>query len=109
MSLTIAVPLHLYICLEFAPNATGLTIATEPATSELSTEDDASLQNEIKQLTCPLTICTDLLKELGATKTRLKALEISQQELMSRLADSEAQIEEIKMERQGETDIFKGS
>ncbi|RXN03372.1 complement C3-like protein [Labeo rohita] len=64
-------------------------------------------QNETKESTCPLEICTDLLLELGTTKeklqateTRLNALETSQQELMSRLANSEAQIEEIKMENQ---------
>ncbi|RXN21865.1 complement C1q subcomponent subunit B-like protein [Labeo rohita] len=50
----------------------------------------------------------DLLQELGATKeklqateTRLKALETSQQELMSKHANSEAQIDKIKMEKQG--------
>lgn len=113
MRLTKAV-LLLYKCLVFAPNAAGLTITTEPAASELSTKDDTSPQNEMKELTCPLTTCIDLLNELGATEeklqateTRLKALEISQQELMSRLTDSEAQIEEIKMENQGETDVFE--
>ncbi|KAK2917069.1 hypothetical protein QQF64_025744 [Cirrhinus molitorella] len=45
------------------------------------------------ELTCPLKICTDVLKELGATEKQLKALEI-------RLANSEAQIEEIKKENQ---------
>ncbi|RXN11844.1 complement C1q subcomponent subunit B-like protein [Labeo rohita] len=49
----------------------------------------------------------ELLQELGATKeklqateTRLKALETSQQELMSKHANSEVQIEKIKMEKQ---------
>lgn len=72
-------------------------------------QDNTFLQNEIKALTCPLQICTDLLQELGATEeklrateTRLEALEISQQELMSRLANSEAQLEEIRQESQGE-------
>lgn len=37
----------------------------------------------------------------------LEPLEVSQQELMSRLANSEAQIEEVKMETQGETDVFE--
>ncbi|KAK7168506.1 hypothetical protein R3I93_004730 [Phoxinus phoxinus] len=64
-------------------------------------------QDENKQVTCPLNICIDLLKELGALKEKLKATETqlkaldSQQELMSRLANSEAKIEEIKMENQG--------
>ncbi|XP_073700944.1 cerebellin-4-like [Garra rufa] len=106
MRLTIAVLLLPYKCLIFAPNATGF-ITAEPVASELSTKDDTFLQNKMEELTCPLKICTDLLQELGATKeilqateTRLNALEISQQELMSRLAHSEAQIEEIKMENQ---------
>ncbi|KAL0146477.1 hypothetical protein M9458_058108, partial [Cirrhinus mrigala] len=101
MKVKIAVLLLLHRCLIFAPN-----VATEPVASELSTKDDTFLQNETKS-TCPLEICTDLLLELGATKeklqateTRLNALETSQQELMSRLANSEAQIEEIKMENQ---------
>ncbi|XP_073689384.1 complement C1q tumor necrosis factor-related protein 3-like [Garra rufa] len=82
-----------------APNAAGFS-ATEPVSSEFTI-----LQNETKELTCPL--FTDLLQELGATKerlqateTRLNALEISQQELMSKLSNSEAQIEEIKMGKQ---------
>uniref|UniRef100_A0A8C2EQ42 C1q domain-containing protein n=1 Tax=Cyprinus carpio TaxID=7962 RepID=A0A8C2EQ42_CYPCA len=33
------------------------------------------LQNEIKALTCPLQICTDLLQELGATLEKLQATE----------------------------------
>uniref|UniRef100_A0A673I4P6 C1q domain-containing protein n=1 Tax=Sinocyclocheilus rhinocerous TaxID=307959 RepID=A0A673I4P6_9TELE len=57
-------------------------------------------------LTCPFKkLCTDLLKELGAseeklqaTETRLKALENTVQEQMSRLAKSEAEIEKIQME-----------
>ncbi|MGD1441012.1 C1q-like domain-containing protein, partial [Vibrio harveyi] len=65
--------------------AADLIIATELSAYELSTKD------ENKQLTCPLKICTDVLKELGATEKQLKALEI-------RLANSEAQIEEIKKE-----------
>ncbi|XP_016380310.1 complement C1q-like protein 2 [Sinocyclocheilus rhinocerous] len=87
MRLTIAVLLLLYKCLIFDSAATGLTIATELVTSELSTKD------ENKQLTCPFKICTDILKDLGATEKQLKALEI-------RLANSEAQIEEIKKENQ---------
>ncbi|KAI2646343.1 Complement C1q-like protein 2 [Labeo rohita] len=100
MRVTIAVLLLLYKCLIFAPNA-----ATEPVSSELSTKDDNFLQNNIKELTSALQIFTDLLQELGAakkklqaTETRLNALETSQQKLMSRLANSEAQIEKVKME-----------
>ncbi|RXN37526.1 complement C1q subcomponent subunit B-like protein [Labeo rohita] len=92
--------------LTIAANGTGFS-ATEPVTSELSTKDDTFLHNETKELTCPLKIFTDLLQELGATKeklqateTRLKALETSQQELMSKHANSEAQIDKIKMEKQ---------
>ncbi|ROK15748.1 Complement C1q-like protein 2 [Anabarilius grahami] len=83
MRLTIAVLLLLYKCLIFAPIAADLTNTSEPVTSELCTKD------ENKQLTCPLKICTDLLKKLGATENQLKALEI-------RLANSEAQIKELK-------------
>lgn len=68
-------------------------MATELVTSELSTKD------ENKQPTCPLKICTDLLKDLGATEKQLKALEI-------RLANSEDQIEKIKREHLGETVVF---
>ncbi|KAK2915782.1 hypothetical protein Q8A67_000156 [Cirrhinus molitorella] len=81
--------------------------ATEPVASDLKTNDDVFLQNETKELTVPLKIFTDLLQEFGATKeklqateTRLGALEISQQELKSRLANSEAQIERNKIENQ---------
>ncbi|XP_073690722.1 cerebellin-2-like [Garra rufa] len=102
MRSTIAVLLLLYKCLIFTQDG-----ATEPVASELSTKDDTFLQNETKEPTCPLQICSDLLQELGATQeklqateTRLNALEISQQELMSRLTNSETQIEEIKMENQ---------
>ncbi|KAL1279060.1 hypothetical protein QQF64_025733 [Cirrhinus molitorella] len=63
--------------------ASGTTADLE--TSELSTKD--------KQLTCPLKVCTDVLKELGAAEQQIKALEI-------RLANSEAQIAEIKKENQ---------
>uniref|UniRef100_A0A8C1WIR1 C1q domain-containing protein n=1 Tax=Cyprinus carpio TaxID=7962 RepID=A0A8C1WIR1_CYPCA len=35
-------------------------------------KDDTFLQNEIKALTCPLQICTDLLQELGATEEKLQ-------------------------------------
>ncbi|RXN12502.1 hypothetical protein ROHU_029542 [Labeo rohita] len=56
---------------------------------------------------------TDLLQELGAakkklqaTETRLNALETSQQKLMSRLANSEAQIEKVKMENKGRAKHF---
>ncbi|RXN09857.1 complement C1q subcomponent subunit B-like protein [Labeo rohita] len=100
MRVTIAVLLLLYKCLIFAPNA-----ATELVASELSTKDDNLLENKIKELTSALKIFTDLLQELGATKKklqatemRLNALETSQQPLMSRLANSEAQIDKIKME-----------
>uniref|UniRef100_A0A8C1WHC0 C1q domain-containing protein n=1 Tax=Cyprinus carpio TaxID=7962 RepID=A0A8C1WHC0_CYPCA len=34
---------------------------------------DTFLQNEIKALTCPLQICTDLLQELGATEEKLQS------------------------------------
>ncbi|KAF4116646.1 hypothetical protein G5714_004135 [Onychostoma macrolepis] len=74
MRLTIAVLLLLYKCLIFD---SGLTIATDENTP----------------LTCPLKICTDVLKELGAAEKQLKALEI-------RLDNSEARIEEIKKEYQ---------
>ncbi|KAK9964698.1 hypothetical protein ABG768_005847 [Culter alburnus] len=90
MRLTIAVLLLLYKCLISAPIAADLTNISEPVASELCTKD------ENKQLNCPLKICTDLLKEHGATENQLKALEI-------RLANSEAQIEEMKKETQGET------
>uniref|UniRef100_A0A8C1U724 C1q domain-containing protein n=1 Tax=Cyprinus carpio TaxID=7962 RepID=A0A8C1U724_CYPCA len=93
MRITIAVLLLLYKCLIFSLAATGLTMATELVTSELSTKD------ENKQPTCPLKICTDLLKDLGATEKQLKALEI-------RLANSEDQIEKIKREHLGETVVF---
>ncbi|ROJ08802.1 hypothetical protein DPX16_3112 [Anabarilius grahami] len=72
----IAVLLLLYKCLIF------LTIATEPAASE----------------TCPLKICSGLLKDVGATETQLKALE-------TRLANSEARIEEMKKEYQDRTKV----
>ncbi|RXN38160.1 hypothetical protein ROHU_001379 [Labeo rohita] len=108
MRVTIAVLLLLYKCLIFAPNA-----ATEPVSSELSTKDDNFLQNNIKELTSALQIFTDLLQELGAakkklqaTETRLNALETSQQKLMSRLANSEAQIEKVKMENKGRAKHF---
>ncbi|KAL1277445.1 hypothetical protein QQF64_024118 [Cirrhinus molitorella] len=81
--------------------------ATEPVASDLKTNDDVFLQNETKELTVPLKIFTDLLQEFGATKeklqateTRLNALEISQQQLKTRLANSEAQIERNKIENQ---------
>lgn len=97
MRSTIAV-LLLFKCLIFTPNAAGLTITPEPDASGLSAQD------ENKESTCPLNVCIDLLKKLGALETRLRALEVSQ---LSRLADSEAQIEEVKMETQGETDVFE--
>ncbi|RXN21859.1 HP-25 -like protein [Labeo rohita] len=98
------------------PLRTGQSISKEiqddspmshsPETTEEGTSSEA--QNNIKEPTSALQICTDLLQELGTTKeklqateTRLKALETSQQELMSRLANSEAQIEKIKMENKG--------
>ncbi|XP_052416700.1 cerebellin-2-like [Carassius gibelio] len=70
------------------------------------------MSNE-EQLTCPFKkLCTDLLKELGtsdnnlqATETRLKALENSVQDLMSRLAKSEAEIEKIQMENSDRTKV----
>ncbi|XP_051743323.1 stonustoxin subunit alpha-like isoform X2 [Ctenopharyngodon idella] len=67
MKLRVAVLLLLYKCLVFAPN---VIFATEPADSES---------------TCPLKICTDVLKQL--------------QDLEIRLAKSEAEIEEIKKEK----------
>ncbi|XP_026114927.1 cerebellin-4-like [Carassius auratus] len=87
MRLTMAVLLLLYKCLIFSLAATGLTMATEMVISELSAK------HEDKQPTCPLKICTDVLKDLGATEKQLKDLEI-------RLANSEAQIEQIKKETQ---------
>ncbi|XP_050961137.1 complement C1q tumor necrosis factor-related protein 3-like [Labeo rohita] len=58
------------------------------------------------QEACPFkNLFKDLLKDLGvseeklqATETRLNALENKMQEVLSRLANSEAQIEKIKME-----------
>ncbi|KAK7174084.1 hypothetical protein R3I93_001302 [Phoxinus phoxinus] len=74
MRSTIAVLLLLYKCLIFELVTSELSVSNQPA--------------------CPLKICTDVLKDFGATDARLKALEI-------RLADSEAQIEEIKKESRG--------
>lgn len=76
----------------------------------MSSQEGTFLQSEAQQLTCPFKkLCTDLLKELGAsvenlqaTDTRLKALENTVQELMSRLAKSEAEIEKTQMENRGE-------
>ncbi|XP_067224319.1 tripartite motif-containing protein 16-like isoform X1 [Chanodichthys erythropterus] len=82
MKFRVAVLLLLYKCLVFAPN---VIFATEPAVSGL---------------TCPLKICTDVLKELGATEKQLKDLEI-------RLAKSEAQTEEIKKEKQAQIEEIK--
>ncbi|RXN07740.1 hypothetical protein ROHU_032174 [Labeo rohita] len=75
-------------------------------TSEMTSQEDTVLQNEAQQLTCPFkNLFKDLLKDLGvseeklqATETRLNALENKMQEVLSRLANSEAQIEKIKME-----------
>ncbi len=64
-----------------------------------------------EQPASPLKECTDLLKGLGAsaeklqaTETQLRALENRVQELISGLANSEAQIAGIKTENRGETD-----
>ncbi len=80
----------------------------------MTSKEETFLQNETQQQTCPFKkLCSDLLKELGvseeklqATETRLKSLENTVQELMSRLANSEAQIEKIKTENRGETNGF---
>ncbi|XP_051521676.1 complement C1q-like protein 2 [Myxocyprinus asiaticus] len=87
----------------FAQDTRGLNSnITEPVVSE-SGRTDTSLQNEVNGLTCPLNLCAALLKEQGtneeklkATETRLVALETSLQELMTRLAISEGQIEQLK-------------
>ncbi|KAK2914413.1 hypothetical protein Q8A67_002812 [Cirrhinus molitorella] len=71
----------------------------------MASQEGTSLQNE-GQLTCPFkNLFKDLLKDLGvseeklqATETRLNALENKMQEVLSRLANSEAEIEKIKME-----------
>ncbi|RXN33928.1 serine arginine-rich splicing factor 4-like isoform X6 [Labeo rohita] len=75
----------------------------------MTSQEDTVLQNEAQQLTCPFkNLFKDLLKDLGvseeklqATETRLNALENKMQEVLSRLANSEAQIEKIKMENSG--------
>ncbi|XP_067224490.1 stonustoxin subunit beta-like isoform X2 [Chanodichthys erythropterus] len=82
MKFRVAVLLLLYKCLVFAPN---VIFASESAVSGLP---------------CPLKTCTDVLKELGATEKQLKDLEI-------RLAKSEAQIEEIKKEKQAQIEEIK--
>ncbi|XP_058637794.1 cerebellin 8 [Onychostoma macrolepis] len=79
----------------------------------MTTKEGTFLQNEAQQQTCPFKkLCTDLLKELGAseeklqaTETRLKALENTVQELTSRLANSEAQIEKIQMENRDRPNV----
>ncbi|KAI2647430.1 Hibernation-associated plasma protein HP-20 [Labeo rohita] len=80
----------------------------------MTSQEDTVLQNEAQQLTCPFkNLFKDLLKDLGvseeklqATETRLNALENKMQEVLSRLANSEAQIEKIKMENSGVKNVL---
>ncbi|NP_001103579.1 cerebellin 8 precursor [Danio rerio] len=69
---------------------------------------ETNLIDTFKQQTCPLMMCRELTKDLGAseeklksTEKRLHALESKLQELTSRLVDSEAQIEGLRAEHTG--------
>ncbi len=77
----------------------------------MTSKEGTFLQNEAQRLTCPFEkLYKDLLNDLGAseeklqaTDTRLKALENTVQELMSRFANCEAELEKIQMENRGDT------
>ncbi|XP_001334228.3 cerebellin-4-like [Danio rerio] len=57
---------------------------------------DNNLVDTVQQLTCPLRMCTELMKDIGALQEKLKATESRLQTLESRVANSESQIEDIK-------------